>query len=320
MNALKPRPAFQVLIMSEESRLGREAIETAYALKQIHHGRRARVLLPRGPRAHARESDRQAADVASPPSPTRLEREKARQRTLDAMVRKARAGHNCGGRTFGYDNVDVPGPNGERAYVTYQVNDRRSRRRAPDLRAGGDGRRPQGHHQAAEHGRATAPRPQQGRTRSWAPSSVREILHREMYRGRRVWNKTRKRDTWGQQRQHDRPASDWMTVENEQLRVVSDAQWQAAHDRMDARRTAHDRWKRGDVTGAANGQGVRTRYFLTGFGRCACCGGSIQAMSRFARDGGRHIPLLLRDVLEPRRVHLCERSAAGYAGGRSGRA
>src|SRR4029450_12334751 len=35
MNALKPRPSFQVLVMSEESRLGREAIETAYALKQL---------------------------------------------------------------------------------------------------------------------------------------------------------------------------------------------------------------------------------------------------------------------------------------------
>ena len=29
MNALKPRPPFQMLIMSEESRLGREAIHTA---------------------------------------------------------------------------------------------------------------------------------------------------------------------------------------------------------------------------------------------------------------------------------------------------
>jgi DNA invertase Pin-like site-specific DNA recombinase len=35
MNALKPRSAFQILIMSEESRLGREAIETGYVLKQI---------------------------------------------------------------------------------------------------------------------------------------------------------------------------------------------------------------------------------------------------------------------------------------------
>src|SRR5262245_65832879 len=35
MNALKPWAPFQVLVMSEESRLGREQIETAYALKQI---------------------------------------------------------------------------------------------------------------------------------------------------------------------------------------------------------------------------------------------------------------------------------------------
>ena len=35
MNALKPRAPFQMLIMSEVSRLGREQIETAYALKQL---------------------------------------------------------------------------------------------------------------------------------------------------------------------------------------------------------------------------------------------------------------------------------------------
>jgi DNA invertase Pin-like site-specific DNA recombinase len=35
MNAFKPRPAFQVLVMSEESRLGREQIEVSYSLKQI---------------------------------------------------------------------------------------------------------------------------------------------------------------------------------------------------------------------------------------------------------------------------------------------
>jgi len=34
-----------------------------------------------------------------------LEREKARQRTYDAMLRKARPGQVTGGRTFGYDNL-----------------------------------------------------------------------------------------------------------------------------------------------------------------------------------------------------------------------
>ena len=35
MNALMPRPQFQALVMSEESRLGREQIQTAFALQQI---------------------------------------------------------------------------------------------------------------------------------------------------------------------------------------------------------------------------------------------------------------------------------------------
>lgn len=36
-----------------------------------------------------------------------LEREKARQRTYDAMQRKSSAGHVTGGRVFGHDLLDV---------------------------------------------------------------------------------------------------------------------------------------------------------------------------------------------------------------------
>ena len=46
-----------------------------------------------------------------------LEREKARQRTYDAMHRKARALHVTGGRVFGYTNQDVYGLDGRRSYV-----------------------------------------------------------------------------------------------------------------------------------------------------------------------------------------------------------
>ena len=35
INTLTPRPPFQVLVMSEESRRGREQIETSYLLKQL---------------------------------------------------------------------------------------------------------------------------------------------------------------------------------------------------------------------------------------------------------------------------------------------
>ena len=43
---------------------------------------------------------------------------------------------------------------------------------------------------------APTPRAQQGRPHAWAPSSVREILHRRLYRGGIVWNQSRKRDKW----------------------------------------------------------------------------------------------------------------------------
>ncbi len=52
-----------------------------------------------------------------------LEREKAQQRTYDAMARKAKAGHVTGGRLFGYDNLDVRDASGRRSHVERQINE-----------------------------------------------------------------------------------------------------------------------------------------------------------------------------------------------------
>ena len=286
MNALKPRPAFNVLIMSEESRLGREAIETAYALKQmITSGVRVFFYLEDRERTFDSPTDKLLMSVTA--FADELEREKARQRTYDAMARKARAGHVVGGRTFGYDNVDVIGSSGSRSHVVYEINQAEAAvvRRIFTMAAAGDGLKTITKQLNADG--ADAPRPQQGRVRAWAPSSVREILHREMYRGRRVWNKSRKRNSWGQKHQTDRPQGEWLTVECEPLRIIPDAQWEAVHHRLSARREAYARWQRGEAHGAPNGKGVRAHYFLTGFGRCASCGGSIQAVSRSSTKSGR---------------------------------
>ena len=51
-----------------------------------------------------------------------MEREKARQRTYDAMVRKARAMHVIGGKVYGYTNVDVLDVAGQRVHVTRKIN------------------------------------------------------------------------------------------------------------------------------------------------------------------------------------------------------
>jgi hypothetical protein len=41
-----------------------------------------------------------------------LERQKAALRVYDAMQRKAKAGQVCGGRVFGYDNLEALGATG----------------------------------------------------------------------------------------------------------------------------------------------------------------------------------------------------------------
>src|SRR5947208_6427131 len=84
MNALSPRPPFQVLIMSEESRLGREQIATAYALQQIIDAG-VRVFFYLEDRERTLDSAMDKAMFSLTNFAAEVEREKASQRTYDAL-------------------------------------------------------------------------------------------------------------------------------------------------------------------------------------------------------------------------------------------
>jgi DNA invertase Pin-like site-specific DNA recombinase len=120
MNSLKPRPAFQVLVMSEESRLGREAIETAYALRQLLQAG-VRVFFYLEDRERTLDSPTDKIMLSLTAFADELEREKARQRTYDAMVRKAKAGHVTGGGCFGYRSLEIVGADGKRSHVEREI-------------------------------------------------------------------------------------------------------------------------------------------------------------------------------------------------------
>jgi site-specific DNA recombinase len=283
MSALKPRPSFQVLVMSEESRLGREAIETACALKQLVTGG-VRVFFYLEDRERTLDSPTDKIMLSLTTFADELEREKARQRTYDAMLRKARAGHVTGGRVFGYDNFDVfETVSGKRSHVERRSNEAEAAivRRIIELCAAGTGYTRIAKLLNAE--RAPAPRPQQGRPAGWAPTTVNEILHRTLYRGEVTWNRTRKRNRWGQHAQSARPADEWLRLDVPDLRIVSDELWQAAHHRL-----AGVRAHLAKVTGGRFGtraRDIESPYLLSGFARCTVCGGGLTVMSR---SHGRH--------------------------------
>ncbi|MPZ18097.1 MAG: hypothetical protein GEV06_09320 [Luteitalea sp.] len=282
MNALKPHPKFQVLIMSEESRLGRESIETAYALMQlVTAGVRVFFYLEDRERTLDSRTDKLMLSVTA--FADELEREKARQRTYDAMLRKARAGQVTGGRVFGYDNIDImtPGPDGQpcRSHVERRINESEAAviRRIFELCGQGHGLRAIA--VALNADGAVCPRPQQQRPKGWAPSSVRAILYRPLYRGEIVWNRTKKRNQWGIKEQRSTPEAEWLRLSAPELRIVSDDLWNAAHARLAGSRETYVRGTGGRLWGRPP-NGVASKYLLSGLARCGQCGGSIIVRTR----------------------------------------
>jgi site-specific DNA recombinase len=279
MNALKPRAAFQVLVMSEESRLGREAIETAYALKQLLTAG-VRVFFYLEDRERTLESATDKILLSVTAFADELEREKARQRTYDALVRKARAGHVAGGRVFGYDNVDVltgnVDPSGRpiRSHVERKINPAEAIvvRRVFELAAAGYGKKQIA--RLLNEDLAPAPKSQRNRPIAWAPSTIFAVLKRDLYRGVVMWNRSKKRDAWGAKRQRPRDPSEWLRTDAPQLRIVSDDLWEAAHTRLERRRAVYLSRNDGRPFGRPS-VGTASPYLLTGFVTCGYCGGSM---------------------------------------------
>jgi site-specific DNA recombinase len=203
-----------------------------------------------------------------------LEREKARQRTYDAMQRKARAGHVTGSACFGYRNIRTAA-----GHVERQIDNAEAEviRRIFRLAAEGFGQKAIA--KMLNAAGALSPQAQQGRSRTWAPTSVREVLFRPAYRGEIVWNQTRKRDTWGRKHQTGRPEADWIRQAAPALRIVTDAEWKAAHARLDAARAVYLRGTNGRPFGRP-ALGSPSKYLLTGLARCGECGNGLIVKSR----------------------------------------
>ena len=274
MSALKPRPAFHVLIMSEESRIGRESIETSYALKQIiDAGVRLFFYLEDRERTLDNAMDKVMLSLVNFSS--EMERERAKQRTCDAMLRKAKAGHVTGGKVFGYDNKEVSSPSGQRLHVLRVVNVKEASivRRIFDMYSAGLGIGRIAKQLNAEG--VLAPRQS---PRGWAPSAVREILHRPLYRGEIVYGRLQKIVRGGTKQRRRREGNDIVRIDAPDLRIITPQLW--AH--VEARFTSNQNKTRG------LSRDTESKYLLTGMARCAHCGGPMQIVGQdYHRKKGR---------------------------------
>ena len=286
MNSLKPRPTFQVLIMSEESRLGREQIETAYALKQIlDAGVRVFFYLEDRERTLENALDKVMLSITN--FGAEMEREKAKQRTYDAMLRKAKAGHVTGGKVYGYDNKEMLAPDGRRLHVLRIINSSQAAvvRRVFEMYASR-----MGISRIAKtlNGERVAP-PRGGA--GWAPSAIREILYRPLYRGEIVWNEYQKIERGGTKQRRRRNQDQLIKVDAQDLRIIPTDLWQQVQKRLTVNQEVYSK----SSTQAGNGnvrtalRDIESPYLLSGMARCKHCGGPIEALGRdYSRRKGRY--------------------------------
>ena len=300
MNTLKPKPQFQFLVMSEESRLGREAIETSYVLKQIiDAGVRLFFYLEDRERTLDNAMDKVMLSLANFAS--EMEREKARQRTHEAMLRKAKARHVTGGRVYGYDNVEVlsemSGADGKqkRQYVRREVNPTEAAgvRRIYELYASGLGLSLIAKALNAEG----VPCARHGKY-GWGPSGIREILHRELYRGGIVWNRTQKIQRAGTRSQRRRPPSEWVRLEAPDLQIIPTDLWSTVNSRLEDAKRMYLQNTKGQLLTRPSGEKMISKYLLSGLAKCGVCGGSVVAMTR---NNGRHLRKLYGCVYHHKR-------------------
>lgn len=104
-----------------------------------------------------------------------------------------------------------------------------------------------------------------------SPAKGTGILNNRLYVGRYIWNRSKfvKNPDTGKRRRIERPRDEWKIAAREDLRIVSNALWAAARDRIGAP----------GCRGGGRGAGRRPVSALGGILRCGECGGAVVVVS-----------------------------------------
>ena len=262
------RGEFDIVIMMDESRLGRDQYRSAYVLQQLHDAGVA-VWYYQDKRQVALDTATGKFMESVKGYAAEMEREKAGARSREKAIALAKAGHVAGNKLFGYRNervgafVDrVPDPEPaatvERAFRLYAdgMGDRAIR----DL---------------FNKEKVRAPR----HPRPWSETTIRDMLQNETYRGVIVWNKTRAAMRRGRAVTISRPESEWERIDAPWLRIVSDDLWERANARRLRRREIYRRTPLGRLAGRTSEED-RKGLLLSGLLRCGLCGSTMWAESK----------------------------------------
>ena len=294
----KGKPPFDVIVMSESSRLGRDMTRNAaFVVNIIESG--VRIFYYLTDEEEKADTPEQRLMVTLKSYASEVERLKAGPRSYDALERKAAKGYNAGGVVYGYNNVHVcaNGANGEsvRSHTDYQINEGEAHvlRRIFEMYAAGHGhvriartlnRDPAFSELSRRYFNGQQPPSPRKGTGSWAPSSIRAMLYNERYTGIVPYGKYQKVYRRGTKARVKRDQKNVLRASRPDLRIIGEDLWARVQKRLHAARKGY-LVSTGDELGGRPLSGRVSRYLLSGLMRCGCCGGSMVTTSMALGSG-----------------------------------
>jgi site-specific DNA recombinase len=277
---------FDVLIVADLSRLSRSQADLPRIIERLAF-RGVRVLGVQD----GFDSSREDADLSAGLHGIMGQafRKMIASRTRSALKMRAERGSHAGGKPFGYRCIEnakgkALAIDETQAVIVREIFERYStgtstRSMAADFNARGISA------PGAAWNRES--RRKDGR---WLASALYAIVQNEIYRGEVIWNRSRwtKDPDSGVRRRDERPRSEWIVRQDESLRIVSDALWNAAQARLRSRLESFV-----GASASVSRRGGQPRYLLSGLLQCEECGskliisgGSYTCSSN--RNGGTH--------------------------------
>jgi site-specific DNA recombinase len=190
-------------------------------------------------------------------------------------------GQHTGGRCFGYDSVPVSGTTGKQLVIN--ESEAAVIRRIFEMSAEGQSLKTIA--KTLNHECVPPPRPRaDNRYGTWCHTCIREMLRRDLYRGKVIWNSSRFVKTPGTNKRvrRPRPESEWRIVSHPELQIVSDELWQRVQERQKTLMATYGGAKSG---GVLMPRSATSPYLLSGILKCGACGANLIIVSGYGSYG-----------------------------------
>jgi site-specific DNA recombinase len=264
--ALSPGRPFDVILLDDSSRLARNTKDALGIFEKLNFAGIRLIAVSQGI-----DSDNEQAHVlvtvhGMVDSLYVKELAKKTHRGMEGQVLR---GHHTGGRCFGYDAVAVDSTTAKQL----AVNEKEAVvvRRIFEMSANGQSLKTIA--RTLNHECVPSPRPRSGnRYATWSPTCIREMLRRDLYVGKVVWNTSRFVKTPGTNKRvrRPRPESEWRIVPHPELRIIDDEVWRRVQDRQQRMMAMYSGAKKGLLP-----RSVTSPYLLSGILKCGLCGGNL---------------------------------------------